>query len=86
MVVLSLSEANGSTLASRGFPWLPLVAAHIRKRLARALHISGVYWFYKTILIPSSQLRPSYPPTHFKLRRRQFLIKITFAITISKVQ
>jgi hypothetical protein len=62
-----------------------LVAAHVRKRLARALHTSWDYWFYKTILIPSTQPRPSYPPIHFKLRRRRFLFKITFAMTIAKV-
>jgi hypothetical protein len=60
----------GSQWKYSSFPWLPLLAAHIRKRLARAIHTSGGYWFYKTVLIPISHLRPSYPPTHFKLRRR----------------
>jgi hypothetical protein len=26
------------------FPWLPVVAAHDRKRLAQALYTSGSYW------------------------------------------
>jgi len=38
------------------FPWPPVVAAHARKRLARAQHCSGSYWVYK-----------NYPHTHVSI-------------------
>jgi hypothetical protein len=45
--------SHGKYIKFVNFPWPAVVAAHDRKRLARALPISGSYWRYK--IYPNTQ-------------------------------
>jgi hypothetical protein len=76
--VLPLPEAMGSTLP-------PVMVAYDSKKLARALHSSGSFWFqenYPYTLNSGTSIRPY----QSQLCRRRFLIKIAFPIAIKKIQ
>jgi hypothetical protein len=79
------TESRESYMKYNNFLCRSMVAYRL-ERLARALHISEVTWFRKSIFIPRIQLCPSDPTILFELCGSQFPIKISFAMTISKSQ
>jgi hypothetical protein len=68
------------------FPWPPLVAAYDCNGITQALHKSRSFGSGETSLIPGILLCSPDPNLPFKRRRRQFPVKIAFAMTISKAQ
>lgn len=85
-ILLPLPAAMGSTwnmLASLGLRWW-------QGRIVRGLHepclTVAVIFSRKTIFVPRIQLGPLNPTIPLELCRRPFLIKIAFAVTISKAR
>jgi len=62
--------------------WQHMIVRGVHEH-CRAAEVTGPT---KAVLTPSIRLRPSDPAIPFKLYRRRFQFKITFAMTISKAQ
>ena len=84
--MLPLPEAMGSTrnmLASLGLRWWQHTILSGVHEQRTAVEVTGPT---KAVLTPSIRLCPSDPAVPFRLYRRQFQFKITFAVTVSKAQ
>jgi len=68
------------------FPWPPVMAAHDPNRLATTPHSNGITVSRKTVVTRRTRLCSSDHMISFRLRWRQFPIKIAFAITITWAQ
>ena len=68
------------------FPWPPVMAAHDSNRLPTALHNNGITVSRKPIITRRTRLCSSGHTISFRLRWRQFPIKIAFAMTITWAQ